>query len=67
MWERRWQNRTVTIAGISAMSGPKTKAPVMAASIDVLCVVRASPSGIPPNSPTRYPQMAAKRVRFSRE
>jgi len=38
VWERRRQNRTVTIVGTSAMSGPKTKAPVMAASIDVSCV-----------------------------
>lgn len=52
------------IAVTNAMSGPKTKAPVMAASIEVSCVFaeRVSTSSIPPNSPTRYPPMAARRV-----
>ncbi len=64
MRERRRQNRTVTIAAASAMSGPKTNAPVMAASIDMSCVLvdRVSTSSIPPNSPTRSPPMAARRV-----
>lgn len=69
MRERRRKNRNVTIAASRAMSGPKTKAPVMAASIEVSCVFaeRVSTSSISSNSPTRYPPMAAKRVRFSRK
>ena len=43
------------------MSGPKTNAPVIAASTEVSWVLleKISMSSIPPHNPTRYPPMAA--------
>ena len=49
---------------ITAMSGPKTNAPVIAASTEVSWVLleKTSMSSIPPNNPTRYPPMTANRA-----
>ena len=49
---------------INAMNGPKTNAPVIAASTEVSWVLleKTSMSNIPPNSLTRYPPMAANRA-----
>lgn len=51
---------------INAMNGPKTNAPVIAASTELSWVLleRTSMSSIPLNSPTRYLLMAANRARL---
>lgn len=58
---REWKT---AITAINAMSGPKTNAPVIAASTELSWVLleKDSVSSIPLNSPTRYPPMASKRA-----